>query len=68
LTAPGVDVAAAWEGSDLMARREAIQALMELVITKGKRGARSLDPTRLDGSRWVGDAMTWGERRALAAA
>lgn len=65
LTAPGVDVAARWAKMSIVRRRDVVNRVIgELRVAKGRQGARSFDPVRLDNSRWMGDTMTWGERRA----
>jgi site-specific DNA recombinase len=57
----GVDVDAVWAGLNIVARREVVAELVELRVSRGRRGERSLNPARLGESRWVGDTRTWAE-------
>lgn len=54
-----------WADLDATQRRTVVRAVAALVVLPAViKGGRGLDPTRLDESRWTGDALTWGERRA----
>lgn len=56
----GIDVAAEWPNLEPAVRREFILALASVVLSPvGKGGRWSI--WRLGGSRWHGDALTWGE-------
>lgn len=61
----GIDVIDHWEGLPAGKRRDIVRAVVELVVSPATRRGRKFDPTRLDESRWIGDPMTWGERRAI---
>ncbi len=63
--APGEDVAKRCEALTLPAKRDVISLLIDdlRVGPAATPGSRTFDPTRLDGSRWRGDRLTWRERR-----
>jgi site-specific DNA recombinase len=66
---PGADVQARWKAATLPARREVLRTVADLKVGRaGSPGSREFEPTRLDNSRWLGDPLTWGERRVLDAA
>lgn len=52
-----------WPGFPPQTKRRYTLALAELVVTPAAARGPVFDPARLDGSRWVGDELTWGERR-----
>lgn len=61
-----VDIAARWDRFDAATRRAIVRHLTEVVVAPATGRGRLFDPTRLDGSRWTGDKLTWGERRQHA--
>lgn len=62
---PGQDVALRWERLTLPAKRDVIRRLADVVVLPTRvQGSKKFDPTRFDNSRWNGDQLTWGERRA----
>lgn len=61
---PVVDVPARWPGLSAELKRRYVRALVDLVVMPAARRGPVFDPARLYGSRWRGDALTWGEHEA----
>ncbi|MER7994919.1 MULTISPECIES: recombinase family protein [Micromonospora] len=59
LVGPGVEQR--WERLTIGQQREVVTLLLDLRVGKTYKGARTLDPRRLDNSRWRGSSKTWGE-------
>jgi len=59
LAGPGA--AERWEELTPGQRREVVVEVVEIRISKGRRGAKTFDPGRLGQSRWRGDSRTWAE-------
>jgi len=59
------EIIAEWATMSAVRRRIVVRAVVALVVMPAAvKGGRGLDPRRLDASRWAGDTMTWGQRRA----
>lgn len=56
----GPDARKRWETLDIGQKRELVDLLVELKLSKTVRGSR-FSGVRLRESRWVGDERTWGE-------
>jgi site-specific DNA recombinase len=56
-----IDVAEKWSGYTPKIKRAWVRALAEVVVSPATRRGPVFDETRLDESRWRGDARTWGE-------
>lgn len=62
------DPVAAYRALDDLGRRQAVvRGLFELRLGPPIRGRRAWTPEFLDASRWTGDDLTWGQRRATIA-
>lgn len=60
---PGADVRVRWDAAPMAARRRVISFMASIAVGRAaKPGDRQFDFRRLGGSRWTGDALTWGER------
>jgi hypothetical protein len=62
----GPDIEKRWESLNVAQQREVVSLVMEVRLDKTYKGARTFDPHRLAGSRWLGDTKTWGEHWAEA--
>lgn len=65
LLEPGADVGARWATMPVPARRSVLRSVAEITVDRSDvPGSREFDPWRLAGSRWLGEARTWGEEWA----
>lgn len=64
LAGPGA--ADRWHKLDVGQRRQVVRLLVDVRVSRGRRGERTFNPARLGQSRWAGDEMTWSQRWAEA--
>lgn len=61
----GRDIATEWPDLDPQQRRKVVRGLVEIVVLPAQRRGPIFDITRLDNCRWIGDELTWGQRRNI---